>query len=135
MRYLLDTSVWFRGVSEPESLPENIRKLLAGSQTEFGLSVISLWEIANKHQIGKLTLNLELGAWLKEAIAANVTLLSLTPEIIVDAMALPGFPVRDPADELIVATARVHNLTLLTSDTKLKKYNHAKIQHFTPITP
>ena len=43
------------------------------------------------------------------------------------------FPVRDPADELIVATARVHKLTLLTTDTKLKDYRHARIRYFTPV--
>ena len=47
-------------------------------------------------------------------------------------MSLPDFPVNDPADELIVATARVHGLTLLTTDTKLKGYGHARIRYFTP---
>ena len=42
------------------------------------------------------------------------------------------FPVKDPADELIVATARLHGLTLLTSDTKLKGYRHARFRYFTP---
>jgi PIN domain nuclease of toxin-antitoxin system len=71
--------------------------------------------------------------WLKEAVAAHIHLLPLTPEIIADAMALPDFPVRDPADELIVATARVHKLTLLTTDSKLKSYRHARIRYFTPV--
>jgi predicted nucleic acid-binding protein len=57
----------------------------------------------------------------------------LTPEIIADAMSLPDFPNRDPADELIVATARVHRLTLLTTDMQLKRYRHAQIRHFTPV--
>jgi PIN domain nuclease of toxin-antitoxin system len=50
---------------------------------------------------------------------------------------LPGiteqFPSRDPADELIVATARVHRLTLLTTDTQLRRYRHAQIRFFTPL--
>ena len=57
----------------------------------------------------------------------------LTPEVVADAMNLPGFPVKDPGDELIVATARVHKLTLLTSDTALKGYRHARIQYFKPV--
>jgi PIN domain nuclease of toxin-antitoxin system len=43
------------------------------------------------------------------------------------------FPNRDPADELIVATARVHRLTLLTTDTQLRHYRHAQIRYFTPV--
>jgi PIN domain nuclease of toxin-antitoxin system len=41
--------------------------------------------------------------------------------------------VNDPGDELIVATARIHKLTLLTTDTKLKGYRHARIHYFTPV--
>jgi PIN domain nuclease of toxin-antitoxin system len=133
MKYLLDTSVWFRGAVEPETLPEDLGQILGAPDTQFGLSAISLWEVGKKNQIGKLPLKKDLGAWLKEAVAAPMILLPLTPEIVADAMGLPVFPNRDPADELIVATARVHRLTLLTTDTQLKNYRHAQIRHFTPV--
>ena len=133
MRYLLDTSVWFRGASEPETVPEDLRQILDVRDSQFGLSAISLWEVGKKHQIGKLPLKKDLGAWLKEAVATSINVLPLTPEIIADAMNLPDFPNRDPADELIVATARVHRLTLLTTDLQLKRYRHAQIRHFTPV--
>jgi PIN domain nuclease of toxin-antitoxin system len=133
MKYLLDTSVWFRGAAEPATMPEDLREILGRHDVQFGLSAISLWEVGKKNQIGKLPLKKDLGAWLKEAVAACITLLPLTPEIIADAMNLPDFPNRDPADELIVATARVHRLTLLTTDTQLKRYRHAQIRHFTLI--
>lgn len=55
------------------------------------------------------------------------------PEIIVEATRLPDFPVNDPADELIVATARLHQLMLWTSDTKLRGYPHATLRYFTPL--
>ena len=131
--YLLDTNVWLRGATAANTLPGEIKTLLNQRDTQFGLSVISLWEVGKKHRIGKLELTKELGAWLKEAVASHIGTLTITPEIVADAMTLPDFPVRDPADELIVATARVHKLTLLTSDTKLKDYRHARIQYFTPI--
>ena len=47
-------------------------------------------------------------------------------------MRLPDFPNRDPGDELIVATARVHKLTLLTTHTKLKGHRHTRIHYFKP---
>jgi len=132
---LLDTNVWLFGYLEPEVLPEAIRAILDKRDVQFGLSAISAWEAAKKHQVGKLELKQELGAWLAGALAAHIQLLPLTAEIIADAMALPDFPVRDPADELIVATARVHKLTLLSTDTKLRAYRHARIHYFKPVEP
>lgn len=133
MTFLLDTNVWLRGAAEADTLPDEIKELLNERDAQFGLSAISLWEVGKKHQIGKLDLKKELGAWLKEAATSHIHILPLTPEIVTDAMVLPDFPVRDPADELIVATARVHKLTLLTTDTKLKSYRHARIKYFTPM--
>lgn len=133
MTFLLDTNVWLFAANEPDVLPQEIRTILDRDEAQFGLSAISLWEVGKKHQIGKLELNQELGSWLKGALAAHIQVLPLTSEIVADAMNLPDFPNRDPADELIVATARVHTLTLLTADTKLKAYRHARIRYFTPI--
>jgi len=133
VKYLLDTGVWLRGYFEPESIPERHRRILANPRETFGLSAISLWEVGRKHQLGKLPLDRELAAWFRDAMGGNVDLLPLIPEVIVDAMGLPAFPNRDPADELIVATARVHGLTLLTTDRKLRAYRHAKISYFRPV--
>ena len=133
MTHLLDTGVWLRGVIQPESIPAEVRAVLQRREAVFGLSAISLWEVGKKVQIGKLTLPKDLTGWFADAVAPNVGVLPLTAEIVVEAMSLPDFPVRDPADELIVATARVHKLTLLTTDTKLKDYRHARIRYFTPV--
>lgn len=134
MQYLLDTSAWLRGALFTETMPADLQMLMSDADEDFGLSIYSLWEAAKKHQKGKLLLPTELSLWLKSAVPSNVELLPLTPEIIVESTCLPEFPVNDPGDELIVATARVHNLTLVTSDSKLKGYRHARIRHFTPIT-
>jgi len=131
--FLLDTNAWLWGYSEPDVLPAEIQAILASRQAQFGLCAISLWEVAKKHQRGKLELKQGLGVWLRGAVAAHIQLLPLTPEVVADAMNLPDFPVKDPGDELIVATARVHKLTLLTSDTALKGYRHARIQYFKPV--
>src|SRR5207253_5297006 len=99
----------------------------------FGVSGISLWEVGKKHQLGKLPLPSGLTSWFRRALGNNSEILPLSSEIIVDAMCLPGFPNRDPADELITATARVHNLVLLTTDKRLKGYRHARIHYFKPV--
>jgi len=131
--YLLDTSVWYRALTEPDTLPEDVNRILGNRDAQFGLSAISLWEIGKKNQIGKLPLQTDLLSWLRDAMGTDIVLLPMTPEIVAEAMRLPDFPNRDPADELIVATARVHSLTLLTTDTQLKDYRHAQIHYFTPI--
>ena len=133
MTYLLDTNVWLFGANAPDALPEDVRSILGKRDAQFGLSAISLWEVGKKHQLGRLELKHDLGSWLRGALAAHIHVLEITPEIVADAMSLPAFPNRDPADELVVATSRVHQLTLLTTDTKLKGYRHARIQYITPI--
>ena len=126
MRYLLDTSVWIRGYFEPDTIPEQSRRILASTTETFGLSAISLWEVGKKHQLGKLALDRSLEEWFRHAIGGNVDVLMLTPEVVATAMRLPDFPTRDPADELIVATARVHNCPLMTVDAKILAYPHVQ---------
>lgn len=132
MTYLMDTGVWLRAVSNPETLPSDIQRILDTAE-ERGLSAISLWEIGKKYQIGKLDLNQPLSTWLTGALPSSVTVLAISVEVVTEAMQLPAFPNRDPADELIVATARVYDLTLLTTDTALKGYRHARIHYFKPV--
>ena len=133
MDYLLDTNIWLRGALYIQTLPREVREILENPGLSLGLSIYSLWEAAKKHQKGKLPLPMDLAHWLKAAVPHNVQLLPLTPEIIVESTRLPDFPVNDPGDELIVATARIHKLTLLTTDTKLKGYRHARIHYFKPV--
>lgn len=114
-------------------LPGDIRKIVGDANEVLGLSIFSLWEAAKKHQQGKLPLPMDLSLWLKAAVPRQLHILPLTADIIVESTRLPEFPVNDPADQLIVATARVHKLTLLTTDTKLKGYRHARIHYFKPM--
>ena len=132
MTYVLDTGVWIRGALEPHTLPAAELKILGATGEVFGLSAYSLWEVGKKVQKGKLILPKDLPAWFDDVLT-NVMLLPLVPAVVADAMRLPDFPNRDPGDELMVATARVHRLTLLTTDTKLKGYRHARIHYFKPI--
>jgi PIN domain nuclease of toxin-antitoxin system len=109
-----------------------VLRVLQAPRALFGLAAISLWEVGKKVQVGKLPLPKELPLWFADALAPNLQILALNDDVVVEAMRLPDFPNRDPADELIVATARVHRLTLLTTDTKLKGYAHAQVHYFKP---
>jgi PIN domain nuclease of toxin-antitoxin system len=131
-RYLLDTTVWLISALREHILSDDVREIVGDADEPLGLSISSLWEVAKKHQQGKLPLPMDLPAWLKAAMPPQVHFLPLTADIIVESARLPEFPVNDPADQLVVATARVHKLPLLTSDTKFNGSRHARIHYFTP---
>jgi PIN domain nuclease of toxin-antitoxin system len=90
------------------------------------LSVISVWEVALLEAKGRIELELDCQTWVRQALATpGLTLASLTPEIAIASTRLPGDLHGDPADRLIVATARAHGATLLTKDSKLLAYGRA----------
>ena len=117
---------------KPETIPTKDLSLLETPGEVFGLSMISVWEVAKKVQKGKLDLPFELKEWLKREWEGNLELLDLRADLIIDATSLPDFPNQDPADEIIVATARFYDLTLITTDSLLKDYPHARIHYFKP---
>lgn len=65
--------------------------------------------------------------WITGALAApGIVLVDLTPQIAVASTTLPGPFHKDPADQLIVATARVHDIPLLTVDGRILEYPHVR---------
>ena len=87
-----------------------------------GLSAISLRELAKMIQRRRLTIDMSLESWLAD-IASHplLTIFPLTPEIAADSVRLGDEFPRDPADQIIAATARHHGLKLLTSDDRIRK--------------
>jgi PIN domain nuclease of toxin-antitoxin system len=93
-----------------------------------GVSVISCWEVAKLVEYNRLTLPCSIDDWLEQALAyPGIQLLFLTPRIVVESTKLPGTFHRDPADQIIVATARVHDWPLLTADDRILNYPHVKL--------
>lgn len=134
MRYLLDTGIWLRLSREPETLPEACRNLL-GAEPQVGLSAVSLREVAWKAAHGRLDLGQPTRAWFQSALTSQLALLPLTPEIAADSAALEAFPVDDPYDQMIVATARQHNLIVVTTDRAWRHYPHAQVLYYKPALP
>jgi PIN domain nuclease of toxin-antitoxin system len=92
-----------------------------------GVSAISLWEIAKLVENGRLELPISLEKWFAQALNyPGVQIIELTPEIAAESTRLPGEFHRDPADQIIVATARVMKCKLVTSDEKILNYSHVK---------
>lgn len=125
---LLDTHIWVWWTHGDEHLrPEQIDLLDRRSDEGVALSVISCWEVAKLVERGRLELSCDLAHWFRLALSyPGLHLANLTPEIIVDSTRLPGSFHRDPADQLIVATARVLNCELATFDQKILGYPHVR---------
>ncbi len=98
-----------------------------GDHYPLALSAISIWEVAKKVSLGKLGLSIPIQEWMNRAANEKfIRLLPLSIAISLESTCLPGTFHKDPADQIIVATARVNNLTLLTSDQKIRAYPHVK---------
>ena len=126
MKYLLDTHVLIWMVELPENLPTKISAILKKSTAaDITVSAITPWEIAKKVSIGKLRLGCPVSDWLSKATnPKGISLMPLGVDVSVEANQLPGNFHKDPADQIITATARIHGLTLITVDEKLLKYPH-----------
>ena len=122
----LDTHAWVWWTIDPDRLSETQRERITDNEDDLiGVSAISCWEIAKLCEYGRLDLPVELAEWFRLALEyPGVSLLPLTPEIAVESTRLPGSFHRDPSDQIIVATARVHECPLVTSDDKIVYYPH-----------
>ena len=119
---LLDTCAWLDAFAAPELLKPSVRKLLANEQFVY-VSAISLLEVARKEAKGELVFGMAISKWFDAALLSKrIGVLEITPEIAIDATRLPSWRHKDPADQIIVATARLHGLKIVTSDSKILKY-------------
>jgi PIN domain nuclease of toxin-antitoxin system len=125
---VLDTHIWIWWVHDDAQLPSNYKSYIQAHElTGLGISIISCWEVAKLVQVGRLTLPIAVREWLDQAMNyPGVRVLELTPDIIVDSTQLPGSFHRDPADQLIVATARGYDCPIVTIDRKIRAYPHVK---------
>ena len=128
MKYLLDTHVLVWALDNPDELSAKCLRLLSDSANlPFGVAAISLWEIATKAGAGKLVLDKPLANWISAAVRPPfVNIVPLDATVAIESSQLPEPFHRDPADRMIVATARVHGLTLLTKDRAIQDYAHVR---------
>lgn len=127
MTYLLDTHVWIWALEEPAKLGSRARSALNDLDNVRLLSAISALEIARLTYFGKLHFSRPLSDWIHHSLEALMASpLDLTPAIAAEAYSLPGELHRDPADRILVASARLGSATLLTADRRLLSYKHVR---------
>jgi PIN domain nuclease of toxin-antitoxin system len=122
MTHLLDTHAWIqRALGEP--LPPLVDQTLTRHAETLAIADISLWETAKLVELARLQLSITLAEFFRLAITPELTVLSITPAIAerVTGLEAAGFH-KDPADQLIVATALVHGLRLISDDTRIRQW-------------
>jgi len=129
VRYLLDTHVWVWWHVRPARLSARAAGLIGrlDERDELLLSAISVWEFAKLVEKGRLGLNCDPEEWIDEALRMpKLRLVPLSPLIAYRSTILPGPFHDDPADQIIVATAREEDAAILTKDKKLLRYRHVR---------
>ncbi|MBI5863986.1 MAG: type II toxin-antitoxin system VapC family toxin [Planctomycetes bacterium] len=123
---LLDTHVWVWWIQGDPRVASCAPILDAAPAEAVIVSAISCWEVAVLHARGKLVFDCPLDSWFDAAIrAAGVRIADVNAQIAVESTRIPDWPHRDPADRILVATARFLGCDFVTEDTKILAYRHA----------
>jgi len=123
---LLDTHIllWWR--SDSQKLTRRHAELLADLERRgdpAAISAITLWELAKMVELGRLDIGQSLDLWLEEIESHPLlSVLPITARIAAESVQLGAGFHKDPADQIIVATARCLNLRLLTVDERIRKW-------------
>ncbi len=119
MKYLLDTHIWLWSALQPERLSRRIAMTLADSENELFLSPISVWELVILVREGRFRVQPDIETWVAKSIS-ELRLIEAPFTVDVPlAMSSLSFSHADPADQFLVASAKVFDLTLVTADEKL----------------
>lgn len=121
-QYLLDTHIWLWYMNGNKELSRKIRDLISEAicKRQIHVAAISLWEIAMLDKKKRIIMEMPCLEWINRSIELiSLQVINLTPEIAADSCCLPGKFQGDPADRLIVASARIENMTLITKDKRI----------------
>jgi PIN domain nuclease of toxin-antitoxin system len=123
VKALLDTHIWIWWLLGSDRLSARERQALDQLARDGNayLSAMSLWEAQMLHSKGRLILDRPFSLWLEQAASPEIVkLLPLDVDVVIAVDRLPPEFHGDPADRLIAATARVHDLVLATHDQAIR---------------
>jgi PIN domain nuclease of toxin-antitoxin system len=122
---LIDTHVWLWLMEGSATLAPASRQTIndAAAEGRLLISIISIWEIAMLASRNRIRLSQPVRTWIDESLAEPGPVIEpLSSEIALASCQLPAGFRSDPADEIIVATARVTGATLMTRDRRILAY-------------
>lgn len=126
---VLDTHalVWWASGDSRLSRPARKAIEAARRNTAILISAISAWEVAMLVKTGRLALTMDAAAWLDTVSQIPaVRFVPVDVRISVHSVDLPGEFHKDPADRLIVATARAYSVPLVSADSKIRGYPYVQ---------
>ncbi len=129
MKYLLDTHTWIWWNMNPPRLSQRVKGIIGDVDMydEMLLSAISPWEFGKLLEKNRLGVSIDPEAWIGTALdMPKLRLVPLTPVLSYRSTVLPQSFHRDPTDQIIVATAREENATLLSKDESILSYEHVQ---------
>lgn len=119
MTLLLDTHIWLWMLIEPSRLKPRVTEALSEPANELWLSPLTVWETLVLCEKGRLELDPDPHAWVQRQLASGAFREApLTWSVAAESRKL-SVEHEDPADRFLAATARVYDLTLVTSDQRL----------------
>ena len=127
MRIILDTCAVIWAVSEPEKLSDNGKRSLTHPEAEVFVSVITCAEIACAVERGRIEIDRHWKSWFRTYTELNGwQIVPIDLGVMEEAYSLPEYSHRDPADRIIVATARKLRLQIVTADRRMLDYPHVE---------
>lgn len=98
----------------------------AASEDNVRISPISAWEISTLVVRGRINLSMPVETWFDKLVSAEgLFLADMPPTVLIRSASLPGNPPNDPADRIIIATAREFDYTIITRDGQILDYARA----------
>ncbi|MCL1893055.1 MAG: type II toxin-antitoxin system VapC family toxin [Holophagaceae bacterium] len=127
MNYLLDTNASLWLITNNTRLSAKAKQATTDTSNKIFLSLALIWEVAIKISIAKLNAPIvSINSFIKSLRATSIELTNILPRHCELVETLP-FHHKDPFDRIIVATAIADNLTLITNDPEIHKYEVAKL--------
>jgi PIN domain nuclease of toxin-antitoxin system len=126
---LLDTHAWIWFVNDPRQLSERARDAISEATTKRSIyiSSISVWEVALLVATGRLELTIDVQDWIAKSEALPFfTFVPVDNATFLRSVLLPGPLHADPADRVIIATAIMKGIPVVTKDERIRKYATVK---------
>jgi PIN domain nuclease of toxin-antitoxin system len=129
MKYLLDTHTWIWWNMSSQKLSRKVKELISSPSRyeELLLSAISPWEFCKLLEKGRLDVTYDPEEWINQALdMPKLRIVPLSPLLAYRSTVLPPPFHDDPADQIILASARQENATILTKDQRILGYQGAR---------